>query len=100
MQFVILALLSSAPNDLEKRVVNPVVGYSLVAGAKVGMTPDQIVNRIAWPDRIMQRPDPAGSMLHFQYDRYNVSIVWESRNKTAGGPAAVLRWAGKRIVAN
>jgi len=97
MQFVILTLLSIAPNDLEKRVVNPVVCYSLVAGAKVGMTPDQILN-IAWPDRISDRPGPAGRMAYWWYDRYDVLIVWERHNCTARNPVSVLRWAGKRIV--
>ena len=69
MHFVILAQLSTTPNDLEKRVVNRVVGYVLVAGAKVGMTPDQIVNRIleepnTFSSRVRQAQRGRSSVLH------------------------------------
>ena len=69
MHFVILAQLSTTPNDLEKRVVNPVVGYVLVAGARVGMTPDQIVNRAlvepnTFPSRVRQAQRGRSSVLH------------------------------------
>src|SRR5260370_36053470 len=99
MSFILLALVTLQSGEIQTRVINTVVGYTLVAGAKVGMTPDQIAHRIAWPNRTFQRPDPAGSMLYVWYDRCDVSIVWESRNRTAGGPDHVLRWAGKSIVA-
>jgi hypothetical protein len=98
MPFILLALLTLRSSEMQTRVVNTFVGYTLVAGAKVGMTPDQIGNRIAYPDRGLQRPDPAGSMLYIWYDRYDVLIVWEVHNSTARDPVRVLRWAGKRIV--
>jgi hypothetical protein len=98
MPFILLALLTLRSSEMQTRVVNTFVGYTLVAGAKVRMTPDQIARRIVTPDRGLQRPDPAGSMLYIWYDRYDVLIVWEVHNSTARDPVRVLRWAGKRIV--
>ena len=97
MSFILLALVTLQSGEIQTRVINTVVGYTLVAGAKVGMTPDQI-GRIVNADRGLQRPDPAGSMLYIWYDRYDVLIVWELHNCTARDPVRVLRWAGKRIV--